>query len=82
MEHWEPLLGAGLVAAAILLAVGPSPELGLILQAAGAGGLVGAGFAYRARRRDPDHDTWLTTTEWALAGAGVALLFELAVAII
>ncbi len=58
------------------LAFGPSPELGVILQAMALGGAVGALAASRSFRRTGDADRrWLITTRWATAGLVVAGLW-------
>jgi len=58
------------------LAVVPVPELGFVLQAGGVGAAIGSAVALRARRRDPDVDTWRITTAWATLGTivGVAIV--------
>jgi hypothetical protein len=60
------------------LAFGPSPELGVILQAMALGGAVGALAASRSFRRTGDADRrWLITTRWATAGLVVGILVVL-----
>jgi hypothetical protein len=51
-----------------LAAVGPSPALALVMQVAGLFGLIGSAVALRAKRRDPDVDTWRITTAWTFLG--------------
>ena len=52
-----------------LPAVQPSGELGVVLQGATFGALIGSGIAARRRRHDPSADAWLLTTRWSLVGA-------------
>ncbi len=52
-------------------AIAPISELGFVLQMLGAGGAIGSAFALRMHRRNPDADTWMITTAWALLGLGV-----------
>ena len=60
------------------LAFGPSPELGVILQAMALGGAVGALAASRSFRRTGDADRrWLITTRWATAGLVAGILVVL-----
>jgi hypothetical protein len=60
------------------LPLGPSPELGVILQAMALGGAVGAVAASRSFRRTGDADRrWLITTRWATAGLVVGVLVVL-----
>ncbi len=56
------------------LALAAIPELGLVLQLASTGAAVGAAIALRARRRDPDADTWRITTAWSCVGLVVGCL--------
>jgi hypothetical protein len=65
--------------AAASLAFGPSPEVGVVLQAVAIGGALGALAASRSFRRTGDADRrWLITTRWATAGmvAGVLLVLS------
>lgn len=66
------------LAVGLVSAVGPIPEIALLLQSAGAGGVVGSLIALRRRCRDPEADAWAITTAWSglgLAVAALALLF-------
>lgn len=68
--------GLAAVTGVAVLAVGPVPELGFVLQGFGLGAAVGTLVAYRARRLGFEHDSWTITTRWSL---GVALLSALVV---
>lgn len=50
-------------------AIAPSDDLGLVLQAAGIGALLGTAIAARRRAQDPDFDAWLITARWTLSVA-------------
>jgi hypothetical protein len=54
-----------------LAAVGPAPALALVMQVAGFFGLIGSAVALRAKRRDPDVDTWRITSAWTTLGTVV-----------
>ena len=64
----------GVVGVVAVLALGPVPELALVLQLAGAGGLVGVAVAYRARQRSYGLDSWVITARWTLAGGGFGVV--------
>jgi Na+/glutamate symporter len=60
------------------LALGPSPEVGVVLQAMALGGAIGALAAARSFRRTGDADRrWLITTRWATVGLVVGVLVVL-----
>lgn len=59
---------------AALAAVASNPQLGFALQLAALGASVGSAVALRAKRRDPDADTWAITTAWSALGLVVGLV--------
>ena len=61
--------------------IAPISEHGFILQMLAAGGAIGSAFALRMPRRNPDADTWMINTVWALLGLGVGALVVVAAAI-
>jgi hypothetical protein len=72
-------VAAALAATAILLAVAPIDELGFLLQAFGAGTVVGTLIAYRALRRNPGRRTFEIQVRWGVFGlaiGGVGMLGE------
>jgi hypothetical protein len=63
----------------VVSSVAPVPELAFILQVAAAGTAIGSAVALRAKRRNPDADTWAITTAWATLGllcGGLAVLIS------
>ena len=59
---------------AAVLAVGPVPEVSLVLQVASAVALlIGGPLALRAQRRNPQANTWRIVTCWGLLGGLVAI---------
>ena len=62
------LVAAALAATAVLLAVAPIDELAFLLQLFGAGTVLGTLIAYRARRRNPDRDTFPLQVRWGCVG--------------
>ena len=62
-----------ILAGAAAVAIGPVPELGLVLQGAGAGAFVGMIVCYRNGIADSD-ERWKITTRWSLLGAAGATM--------
>jgi uncharacterized membrane protein YdcZ (DUF606 family) len=60
-------------------AVQPNPLLGVVLQFATAGALVGTVVAYRRRRSDDRFDTFPIITRWTVVGGLFGVLYVLAV---
>jgi hypothetical protein len=50
------------------------PELSFVLQAGALATAIGSAVAARAKRRNPDADTWAITTAWATLGSALAAL--------
>jgi hypothetical protein len=67
-------VAAAIAAAAALVAVAPSPEVGVLLQAFGAGTAVGTLVAYRATRRNPERETLPIQVRWGLVGLFLGLV--------
>jgi hypothetical protein len=62
-------------------AIAPVPELAFLLQTTAVCAALGSAVALRAKRRNPEADTWAITTAWAALGftSGVlAILITLA----
>lgn len=76
-ENALTALAGTALAAAVVLGLGPVPELGFVLQMFGLGGALGLAAAYSARRRGIRTDPWLITTRWSL----VVGLFGFAIAL-
>ncbi|MGH2992791.1 MAG: hypothetical protein ACRDL1_04565 [Solirubrobacterales bacterium] len=77
-EHLEPAVAAmGLVMLLIVARLSPNPEVGVALQAMGAGGAFGLLVAYLRHRDDPDADRWRTVTGFSLVGLAVGLVLVL-----
>lgn len=70
--HALALISSALIAAVPVLdlrvAVAPLPTVGFVLQMAALGTAIGSVVALRAKRRDPEADTWSITTAWASLG--------------
>ena len=62
------LVSSALIAGIPVDAVAPVPAIGFILQMAALGTAIGSVVALRAKRRNPDTDTWAITTAWASLG--------------
>lgn len=62
----------------LIVGIAPVPELAFVLQITAVGTALGSAVALRAKRRNPQIDSWSITTAWAtlgfLLGALVALL--------
>jgi hypothetical protein len=56
----------------------PLPQLAFVLQTSAIGTAVGSAVAARAKRRNPDADTWAITTAWATLGLVVGVGFMIA----
>lgn len=48
--------------------IAPVPELAFVLQTTAIGTAFGSAVALRAKRRNPDVDSWSITTAWATLG--------------
>jgi hypothetical protein len=72
-ESW--IIAAALALTAVLLAIGPSDELGFLLQAFGAGTALGTFVAYRAIRRNPSRATFPIQVRWGGFGVTVGLVY-------
>lgn len=79
MLHLKALETAlGVAAAAALAALIESlPGIGVVLEAAALGGLVGTTIGLWRKRRDPDTDVAELAARWGVATGGVALLVQL-----
>ncbi len=60
----------------------PSPQLAFVLQTTAVGTAVGSGIAARAKRRNPEADTWAITTAWTTLGLVVGSLFAIGEALL
>ena len=72
-------VGALASAPLVVSSLAPVPELAVALQAAAVGTAIGSAIALRAKRRNPDADTWAITTAWATLGllcGGLAVLLS------
>jgi hypothetical protein len=61
-------LAGSLSPGSLVGSVAPLPELSFVLQTAAVGTAVGSAIALRAKRRNPDVDSWSITTAWATLG--------------
>lgn len=77
------LLGVGVagLTGVLFLALGPSPEVGFVLQGFGVGAAIGTLVAHRARQRGYVQDPWLVTTRWSMGLGLVSVLIALAEAV-
>lgn len=65
---------------ALVGSVAPIPELAFVLQSTAIGTALGSAVALRAKRRNPEADSWSITTAWASLGfllGGIAALLAL-----
>lgn len=62
--------------------VAPVPELAFVLQTTAVGTAIGSAVALRAKRRNPDVDSWSITTAWASLGLGLGALAALLMVIV
>ncbi|MGH2990245.1 MAG: hypothetical protein ACRDMA_10350 [Solirubrobacterales bacterium] len=67
----------GLVSLLIVARLNPDPELGVVLQAMGAGGAIGLLVAFVRHRDDPDADRRRTVTGFSLLGLAAGTLLVL-----
>jgi hypothetical protein len=59
---------------AAIFAVGPAPQVSLVLQVASAVALlIGGPLALRAQSRNPNANTWRIVTCWGLLGGGLTI---------
>lgn len=69
---------AGLVAASLVLGIGPNPEIAFVLQASGVGVLFGGAYGLMRKRGASDFELGISTTLGGLVGAVVGALLVLA----